>query len=200
MHKRGSFKDQIKNAKTSRWWIQWLTWACTCQREIEVLPSYPGLNCKVTDRGPMFEMAKFVGGPGSSVLGEREKCVLVYKTLHFLFYLVLNINWIVKMFGCVMAPPFGKMRLCIQRNKYKINDHSYLWKFISLLQEFIFSFLQPVAVVASWKTHWLLLWVMTHWLFQDAGHMWHLPIHIYECYTASIASSSKYTLKQFSHS
>ncbi len=125
MHKRGSFKDQIKNAKTSPWWIQWLTWACTCQREIEVLPSYPGLNCKVTDRGPMFEMAKFVGGPGSSVLGEREKCVLVYKTLHFLFYLVLNINWNVKMFGCVMAPPFGKMRLCIQRNKYKINDHSY---------------------------------------------------------------------------
>lgn len=50
------------------------TWASTCQREIEVLPSYPGLNCNVTDRGPMFEMAKFVGGPGSSVSEERKEC------------------------------------------------------------------------------------------------------------------------------
>lgn len=61
-----------------------LTWASTCQREIEVLPSYPGLNCKVTDRGPMFEMAKFVGGPGSSASGERKVCLV-------LFFLVLNI-------------------------------------------------------------------------------------------------------------
>lgn len=62
-----------------------LTWASTCQREIEVLPSYPGLNCKVTDRGPMFEMAKFVGGPGSSASGERKVC-LVHTFFYFYFF------------------------------------------------------------------------------------------------------------------
>lgn len=47
-----------------------LAWASTCQREMEVFPSYPGLNCRATERGPMLEMAKLVGGPGNSVEAE----------------------------------------------------------------------------------------------------------------------------------
>lgn len=59
-----SFSDSVRAL------CQGHTWPSTIHLQMDVLPSYPGRNWSVAERGLMLEITRLDGAPGSS--GERE--------------------------------------------------------------------------------------------------------------------------------